>query len=106
VDIVEPQPGQTSDHLLLAMRDEANNPIDFTVLDGTLFISQHGDEPIALSSEQVILRELRIVNLGTQNTKSQNVKIVFELEHINPENRQEWQAAETFVTAVELRDNY
>ena len=106
MEITEPRPGESSERLLLTMRESADDPTEFIFSDGRLFMVRDGGEPLAMSSDQVFVKSLRFVNLSPSNAKSKNLKIMIELEHVNPENRQEWQAAETFITAVELRDNY
>ncbi|GEM_PF-1930298 len=104
--IVEPQPGESSERLLLTMRESADDPTKFIFSDGRLFMARGDGEPLVMNSDQVFVKSLRFVNLSPSNAKSQNLKIIIELEHVNPENRQEWRAAEIFTTAVELRDNY
>jgi prepilin-type N-terminal cleavage/methylation domain-containing protein len=104
VKIAEPQIGTESKQLILSMRDKQNDPISITLQEGQLFLSQADGKPQALSSKEVIVSRLSFFNASTSNDRSHNVIIKFTIDHMNPSNRQEWQASETFSTAVELRD--
>ena len=105
-DVTTPHTGEVSNSLSLIMRDSPLNPTEFTSQNNQVLFSQGGSPPVALNSSQVMVKNLDFYNLSTANGRSHHVRIVLELEHRNPDQRQEWQASDTFATTVELRDTY
>ena len=88
--------------LSLAMRNRTNNPTVINVLNNFIRMS-HGRQPYyQLSSNQVKVTNITFKNYTTG--KSSNIKIILTIEYLNPPQRQQYQASDTWQTTVELRD--
>lgn len=104
--ITSPALGVGDSSLVLVMRDNQNDPTTFALDTNRIVMTQGGNPTLPLSSDQVIVTDLQFINYSTPNGKTNNVKIILQLDHLNPDNRQEWQATGDFTTTVELRDIY
>lgn len=92
----------TGRFLSLRMRNNTNNPAIIDVLNNFIRI-RNGKQPYyQLSSNQVKVTNLTFKNYGTG--KSSNIKIILTIEYLNPSQRQQYQASDTWQTTVELRD--
>ena len=103
-DITAPAIGLTDSQLELAMKDVLEDPTVFTLDGNTLKMSQAGGLQIELNSSNALVTRLDFTNFSTANNKTKNIKVELTIEHINPENRQEWNYVDSFNTTIELRD--
>jgi len=104
--ITSPAPGVSDSSLVLVMRNNQNDPTTFTLNTNRIVITQGNDPSLPLNSDQVLVTDLQFINYSTPNSRTNNVKVILRLEHLNPNNRQEWQASDTFTTTIELKDIY
>lgn len=104
----------TNTSLTLSMKDANLNPIVTEVfyldlVNNSLKFTQSNltyctpAVPCVLNSNQVKITNLKFTNLSSGN-KTQNIKINLTIEHINPDQRPEWQASTNLESTVELRD--
>jgi len=102
----------TPPKLTLSMKDTNLNPTItevFYLQNNSLMFSQSNQTyctpavPCVLNSNQVKITNLNFTNLSSGN-KTQNIKINLTIEHINPNQRPEWQASVNLESTVELRD--
>jgi prepilin-type N-terminal cleavage/methylation domain-containing protein len=101
-----PAIGDKSDSLSLNMRAASEDPVVFSLYNARLYVSHGAAAPVALSTDDVMVTSLVFRNIGTADGTTSSVEVELVLEHRNPDRRQEWQADETFTTAVTLRDTY
>lgn len=90
--IIFPSPGSTADSLSLEMANPSFNPTVFDLSQGMLRIIQGQNPPIFLTADRVIVSNLSFTNLSYPNTPG-TVRVEIEIEHLNPENRIEYQAS-------------
>lgn len=100
--INNPVPGDSSDFLSLAMASSDSDPTVFELVGGKLRISKgFPPEYHYLTSEQVVVTDLRFINLSYEDTPG-TVRIEITFEYLNPGNRIEYQARAEFKTTVSL----
>ncbi len=97
-------PENNGKKLSLKMGDVGVDPTEFDVASNILQIKQGTNGPYALTSSNVRVTDLTFTNLSTSSSKTKNIKIRLTTEHINPENREPWEASITLETTTELRD--
>ncbi len=90
--------------LSLVMEYAGIDPTEFDVSFNILQIKQETSGPYALTSSNVKVTDLTFTNLSTVNNKTRNIRIRLAIEHINPEDREPWEASVTLETTAELRD--
>jgi prepilin-type N-terminal cleavage/methylation domain-containing protein len=88
--------------LALTMQDDTTTIFDLS--NNTLRINENGAGAIALTSSQAKVSSLTFSDRSTGN--SSNVKVEMTINHINPENVNEWDRSENFEFAIELRGAY
>ena len=103
-DITSPTPGNSANQLELVLKDLTYDPTVFTVVNNTIQMSEGAGGFINLSSDRVRVTDLIFRNMSSANGKTKNVEVTFTLEHLNPDNRQEWQFSDNFKATIELRD--
>ncbi len=103
-DVTVPAVGVTDTGLTLASNDIAKDPVVFSLDTGTLSMSEAGGASVVLHSDSINVTDLQFTNLTTPNGKTSNVRVSITLEHINPDNRTEWEFTDTVTTTIELRD--
>lgn len=99
--INNPLPGSSSNTLSLTMADANLNPTIFEVIGGKLEITQGGQGPYELSSDQVAVSNLQFTNLSYQNTPG-TIRIEITIEHLNPRGTNEYQASIDLKSTVSL----
>ena len=104
IDINSPAIGESGNLLNLVMEDSQQDPVIFEVSGGRLRMSQAGGAFIEISSNRVMITNIEFKNLSTPDGRTRNIKVNLTLEHLNPDNRPEWQFSDIFSTAIELRD--
>ncbi len=102
--ITLPTIGNTTGNLTLVMDDGGTENISINLNGEILEWQQDVGPTILLNSDQVRVTKMEFTNLSSVNDRSRNIKLVMTVEHINPNNRNEWKYIETFETTVELRD--
>ncbi len=80
--------------------DASSDPTTFDVVDGTLRMTQGTGAPVALTSHDVIVRDLTVDDRSTD--ASTNVKLTLTIDHIAG-TEGELGATITLTTAVQLR---
>ena len=93
--------GSTSTSLSLIMNSAAQNPTVFDVVDGKLRITQGVQDPIELTSDQVIINNLQFTNLSYSGTPG-TMRIEMNIDHINPANLAEYEASIVLKTTISL----
>jgi len=88
--------------LSLAHQDTAKDPTVFDVSAGRLRITQGTNGPYYLTSDKVTVTDLTFTNLSVSE-RTKNIKITLTIEHINPENRNEFQADVTVRSSAVIR---
>ena len=96
-----PQPGISADSLSLIMADSQLNPTIFDVSAGKLRIARGTQGAYELTSDQVIVSNLRFANLSYPNTPG-TIKIEMTIDYKNPENRSAYQASINLDSTVSL----
>ncbi len=99
--INSPSIGSSSNTLSLEMASPSLNPTTFDVADGKLRITQGISGPYELTSDSVTVTNLQFTNLSYQNTPG-TIRIEINVEHKNPENRNEYEASIDLKTTVSL----
>lgn len=99
--------------LCLEMSPTPRNPTRFYLSSGVLRVAWGGgsgdctsmtnDEP--LSSDSVNISNLLFTNLSSGGGETKNVKYGITVENVNPSNRSEWEASQSYSSSVELRSN-
>ena len=103
-DITVPTVGNSDSRLELVMKNNKQDPTIFFLDGNTLKMRQGKGPELDLSSSSVRVSTIKFDNLSTPNDKTKNIKVTLTIEHINPDNRQEWQFSDSFETTIELRD--
>lgn len=99
-----PTRGNSGSTLSLQMQDGALDPIIITTSGNNITRSVAGGTAVQLNSDSVTVSTFSATNQSSANGKTRNVDISLTLEHINPNNQQEWDYSETFSTSIELFD--
>jgi len=86
--------------LSLDHTDPAKDPTIFDVSSGRLRITQGGNGPYYLTTDQAIVSDLTFENLSVSG-RNKVIKITLTLDHVNPENRSDFEASlSVYSTAV------
>jgi type II secretory pathway pseudopilin PulG len=99
-----PAAGGSDDNLQLEMDDSGTLVNTFRLDNEVIQLQEDVGSFIDLSSGNVLVTNLVFSNVSTPDNRTRNVKVNLTLEHINPENRQEWNYVDNFNTTIELRD--
>lgn len=102
-DVNLAEAGQSSESFGLLMPTPATTPVVFTVDQGVLMMSQGGNTPLALTSNRVQVTDLSFTDLSDNDGQTVHISVDLTLQHVNPEQRQEYQAVRTLHGAAELR---
>lgn len=102
--ITAPLVGATGSSLDLIVDDAPLTTVDFILNAESIQMSNDGGPYIDLNSNNVRVTNLDFINLSSADSRTKNIKIRFTLDHVNPENRQEWSYSDTFETTIELRN--
>jgi prepilin-type N-terminal cleavage/methylation domain-containing protein len=91
--------------LSLSMANGTINPTIFSLSsdNGSLQIAEGVGSPIALTSNRVKVTNLVFTNLTSPNNKRENIKIDLTLEYENTDSDIQYSYAQSFSTAVSLR---
>lgn len=100
--INNPTPGNSSNSLSLKMSDINLDPTIFDLVDNNLRITWGSDGPYQLNSGQAKITNLNFTNLSASG-KPATIKIEMAISHLNPENRNEYQAILNLKSAASLR---
>ena len=103
-DITSPTRGNSASQLELVQKDLTYNPTIFTLVNGAVQMRQGAGELINVSSDRIRATDLSFKNMSSANDKTKNVEVTLTLEHLNPDNRQEWEFSDDFTVTIELRD--
>ncbi|KPJ57113.1 hypothetical protein AMJ49_02320 [Parcubacteria bacterium DG_74_2] len=99
--IINPPLGFSTDSLSLEMADSNLNPTIFYLAEGKLTITQGSNPPYPLTSDRVVIKNLKFTNLSYENTPG-TIRIEMTIEHSNPTGRIEYQASIDFKLTVSL----
>lgn len=99
--INNPLPGISANSLSLAMANPSFNPTIFDLYQGKLRIIQGTDGPYDLTTNGVIVGNLKFTNLSFVDTPG-TIRIEMEINHINPSGRVEYQSSMDFKSTVSL----
>ncbi len=100
--ITLPVPGASASSLTLDIITIADDPTIFDLTSGAVRIKEGADSAIALTNSRVVASDLAFQNLSRAGTPGA-VRIRFTLAHINPEGRNEYSFAKTFIGSAALR---
>jgi len=101
IGINSPSPGNSANSISLVMANPNLNPTIFDLADGKLRISQGTNPPIELTTDEVIVSNLKFTNLSYEATPG-TIRIEMTISHLNPANRMEYQASIDLKTTVSL----
>lgn len=102
VGVNSPQPDSPpAAFLSLIMADPNLNPTVFDIIDGKLRITQGSYQPQELTSDQVIVSDLKFSNLSYPDTPA-TLQVQLSVNYLNPENRIEYQASVEIDSTVSL----
>lgn len=96
-----PLPGNSADSLSLIMADPNLNPTIFDITGGKLRITPGTSGPYEITSDQIIVTNLRFTNLSYPDTPG-TIQIEITTEYINPANRIEYSASIDLKLSVSL----
>jgi len=99
--INSPAPANSSSSLSLAMTSVASNPTVFDLVDGKLRITKGVSGPYLITSDQVVVSNLKFTNLSYSDTPG-TLRIEMTLNHNNPGNRIEYEASINLKSTVTL----
>jgi Tfp pilus assembly protein PilW len=99
--INSPSAGGSANSLSLAMSSPSLNPTVFDLADGKLRITQGTNPPIELTTDEVIVSNLKFTNLSYEATPG-TIRIEMTISYLNPANRTEYQASIDLKTTVSL----
>ncbi|MBZ9572524.1 hypothetical protein KJA15_04285 [Patescibacteria group bacterium] len=99
--INNPLPGELANSLSLAMSDSNFDPTIFDLFQGKLRIAQGIGNSYELTTDRVIVTDLRFTNLSYENTPG-TIRIEMTIEHSNPANLIEYQASTNLKSTVSL----
>jgi len=102
--ITLPLAGATGSAMDLIIESAPVTTADFILNSEHLQMSDNGGPYLNLNSNNVRVTSLEFKNLSSTDGRTKNIKIILSLEHVNPENRQEWKYSNSFETTIELRD--
>ncbi len=97
-------PQSAGDILSLSMQNGSDDPTIIDVSNGVVRLKESTRGPYALSSNQVVIKDLTFKNLSSADGKSLHLGINLIVEHLNPDQREEYTATSTLTTSVELRN--
>ncbi len=80
---------------------ESSTYVDFFVCEQRLCLKREGQNPIALTSQQVEVTDFQVEEVGTDTASS--VEITLEIQYQNPNNRPELDASRSITTTVSSR---
>ncbi|MFA5134897.1 MAG: type II secretion system protein [Patescibacteria group bacterium] len=101
-----PGTGVAGTALELEYQDASKDPVRFSFSGSSLTMSEGAGAAAKLHSDSVVIADLQFVNVSSTDARTVNVFFTVTLEHVNPENRQEWAYSNTFETTIELRDQH
>lgn len=101
VGINSPVPGSSSNVLSLAVTSSLSDPTIIDAVDGKLRITKGSSIPEELTSDLVRVVVLQFTNLSYPQTPG-TVRIEMTIEHINPDNRNEYSASMDLKSTVSL----
>jgi type II secretory pathway pseudopilin PulG len=99
--INSPTIGTVGYSLSLSFTDSLKNPTIFSVTNGVLYITEGAGNPIALTNNQVTV-STTFANFSRIDTPG-NIRIILQLDHQNPENKNEFEYIKTFYGSASLR---
>lgn len=89
--------------LSLAHDDGAKDPTVFDISGERMRINQGGTGPYYLTNDRVRITNLVFENLSVAN-RTKTIKITLTAEHVNPENRNEYDASVTLESTAVIRE--
>ena len=96
-----PTQGANGSSLSLQMPIISNNPTVFSLVDDTIQMTQGVSPIINLTNSRLITTSLNFNNVSRTDIPG-IIKIEFNLEHINPEGRNEYKFNKTFYSSTNL----
>ncbi|XOU94295.1 MAG: PilW family protein [Candidatus Kerfeldbacteria bacterium] len=102
--ITFPLVGNTASNLDLEMNDGGTQTISINLNGDDLEWQEDAGPTVLLNSNQVRITSMDFVNMSSTNNRTQNIKLVMIIEHVNPAGRTEYEFTEDFETTIELRD--
>lgn len=100
--ITSPAPGASASLLTLDVINVANDPTVFNISSNAIRVTEGINSAIALTNSRVNVSNLTFQNLSRANTPGA-IRIQFTITHINPEGRNEYSFAKTFIGSATLR---
>jgi len=94
--------GSSASSISLQVSDVAKNPTIYDLSGTTIRITEGGGSPIDLNSSRVELSNLSFQNLSRLDTPG-IIRISFDLTHINPASKKEYDYTKTFYATASLR---
>jgi Tfp pilus assembly protein PilW len=88
--------------LSLVMTDSSLNPTVFDLSSKILRITEGAGSAVNLTSDEVSVSDLQFTNISYTGTPG-TVRIQITVEHINPDNRPEYDVSKTFYATANLR---
>lgn len=88
--------------LSLVHQDPTKDPTVFAVTGGRMTITQGTSGPYYLTSDKVTVTDFTLTNLSVSE-RTRNIKITLTVEHVNPENRNEFEADVTVQSSAVIR---
>lgn len=100
--ITSPAQGVSSTSLTLNVIITANDPTVFDLAGGVIRIKEGAGSAVSLTNSRVAASGLTFYNLSRASTPG-TIRIQFTLTHINPDRRNEYNFAKTFIGSAALR---
>jgi prepilin-type N-terminal cleavage/methylation domain-containing protein len=100
--INSPATSTTSSLLSLDVTNSADNPTIFDLANSAFRITEGASSPILLTNSRVAVSSLEFHNLSRADTAGV-VRIKFNISHINPEGRNEYDYSRMFFASASLR---
>lgn len=100
--ITLPAQGASASSLTLDVITAVNDPTIFDLSSGTIRITEGAGSAIVLTNSRIVASALTFQNLSRASTPG-TVRIQFTLTHQNPEGRNEYSFAKTFIGSATLR---
>ena len=97
--IVLPTQGASSDSLALEMPDLSQTV--FSLRDGKIIIVKNGSEPVELTTDRIIVSNLKFTNMSYDNAPG-TLRIEVDFDHFNPGSIPAYQSSISLTTTISL----
>lgn len=101
--IDSPGIGVTSDTLSVTMFDPLRSPTVFTVVNGTMQITEGSGTPVPLTNSHVLVSSSSFQNISSASSTDRIIKLSYTIDHKNPSGRNENFFTKTFTGSATLR---